>query len=130
MKLKSFIQNTSDWFLAIPEKSLSSAYKSALKIKEIENKHFGGKKVSGENSNYGTSIINYFETEVNGYLQKINTGLAFFKASHFFLKISDLQDKQPHLRNQQDNQEQETNTSIIFDKLEFIDEVTNQYQTP
>ncbi|YAI82812.1 MAG: proton extrusion protein PcxA [cyanobacterium endosymbiont of Rhopalodia sterrenbergii] len=130
MKLKSFIQNTSDWFLAIPEKSLSSAYKSALKIKEIENKHFGGKKVSVENSNYGTSIITYFETEVNGYLQKINTGLAFFKISRFFLKISDLQDKQPYLRNQRDHQEQETNTSIIFDKLEFIDEVTNHYQTP
>ncbi|XLQ12271.1 MAG: proton extrusion protein PcxA [cyanobacterium endosymbiont of Epithemia adnata isolate EadnSB Bon19] len=130
MKLKSFIQNTSDWFLAIPEKSLSSAYKSALKIKEIENKHFGGKKVSVENSNYGTSIITYFETEVNGYLQKINTGLAFFKASRFFLKISDLQDKQLHLRDQRDYQDQETNTSVIFDKLEFIDEVTNHYQTP
>ncbi|BAP18609.1 proton extrusion protein PcxA [cyanobacterium endosymbiont of Epithemia turgida] len=130
MKLKSFIQNTSDWFFAIPEKSLSSAYKSALKIKEIENKHFGGKKVSVENSNYGTSIITYFETEVNGYLQKINTGLAFFKASRFFLKISDLQDKQLHLRDQRDYQDQETNTSVIFDKLEFIDEVTNHYQTP
>jgi CemA family len=130
MKLKSFIQNTSDWFLAIPEKSLSSAYKSALKIKEIENKHFGGKKVSVENSNYGTSIITYFETEVNGYLQKINTGLAFFKASRFFFKIYDLQDKQLHLRDKRDYQDQETNTSVIVDKLEFIDEITNHYQTP
>ena len=130
MKLKSFIQNTSDWFLAIPERSLSRAYKSALKIKEIENKHFGGKKVSVENSNYGTSVINYFEIEVNGYLQKINKELAFFKASHLFLKISDLQDKQPHLRNKRDNQYQETDASIIFDKLEFIDEITNHYKPP
>ncbi|WP_267383607.1 proton extrusion protein PcxA [Cyanobacterium sp. uoEpiScrs1] len=128
MKLKSFIQNTSDWFLTIPDKSLSSAYKSALKIKEIENKHFGGKKVSIENSDYGTSIVTYFETEVNGHLQKINTGLAFFKASSFFLNISDLQDKQPHLRNQQDHQCQDTNTSIICDKLKFIDEITSHYQ--
>ncbi len=130
MKLKSFIQHTSDWFLATPERALNRAYKSAIKIQEIENKHFGGKKVSAENSNYGASVVTYFETEVNGYLQNIKMGLGVFKASRLFLNISDLQDKKTHLGNQRDRQHQETNTSIIFEKLKFIDEITEHYKTP
>jgi hypothetical protein len=92
MKLKSLIKKTSNWLTAAPERSLDRAYKAALKIKQIEDKHFGGKKVSPENADYGDSVISYFRTEVNGYLQKINMGLGVFKTSRLFLNISNIQE--------------------------------------
>ncbi|HAC63214.1 MAG TPA: proton extrusion protein PcxA [Cyanothece sp. UBA12306] len=118
MKLKSFIKSTSDWFLSTPERSLNQAYKSALKIQEIENKHFRGQKVSQNNSDYGTSVINYFETEVQGYLQKISMGLGIFKASRLFLNLSNLQD----------TENKSGNLAAICDQLKFIDEITAKYK--
>ena len=66
MKFKSLIKNTSNWLTATPQRALDTAYKAALKIKAIEDNHFGGQKVSKENGDYGDSVLAYFETEING----------------------------------------------------------------
>ncbi|MGB5593272.1 MAG: proton extrusion protein PcxA [Crocosphaera sp.] len=129
MKLKSLIKKTSNWLTAAPERSLDRAYKAALKIKQIEDQHFGGKKVSPENADYGDSVISYFRTEVNGYLQKINMGLGVFKTSRLFLNISNIQELSEEGKTQKELQEKATTAAIIFDKLKFIDEVTSRYQS-
>jgi hypothetical protein len=129
MKLKSFIKKTSNWLTATPERSLDSAYKAALKIKAIEDKHFEGKKISGENADYGESVISYFRTEVNGYLQKINMGLGVFKTSRLFLNISNIQEIPEDVTNKKELQQKATKTAILFEKLEFIDKVTSRYQS-
>ncbi|ACK67657.1 CemA family protein [Rippkaea orientalis PCC 8801] len=129
MKLKSLIKSTSDWFSSTPERALNRAYKSALKIQEIETKHFRGQKVSRENADYGASVITYFETEVQSYLQKINMELTVFKASRLFLSLSNLQDTENNLGTGKVKSEQETTAIIIFDKLKFIDEVIAKYKS-
>ncbi len=129
MKFKSLIKKTSNWLTATPQRSLDQAYKAALKIKEIEDNHFGGKKVSGENADYGDSVISYFTTEVNGYLQKINMGLGVFKTSRLFLNISNLQEFPQDIKSERELQKNATTVAIIFDKLEFIDNVTSKYQS-
>jgi len=92
MKFKSVLRSTSRWFAETPERSLDQAYKAAIQIQEIEDKHFKGKLVSAQNSDYGVSVINYFQTEVKSLLQKINFGLNTFKTSRFFLNLSDFPD--------------------------------------
>ncbi|WP_107668399.1 proton extrusion protein PcxA [Cyanothece sp. BG0011] len=128
MKFRSLIKKTSNWLTATPERSLDNAYKAALKIKEIEDNHFGGKKVSKENADYGDSVISYFKTEVNGYLQKINMGLGVFKTSRLFLNISNLKEFPEDTIPPGELRKNATNAAIIFEKLEFIDQVASKYQ--
>ena len=129
MKFKSLIKKTSNWLTATPQRSLDNAYKAALKIKEIEDNHFAGQKVSRENADYGDSVIAYFQTEVNGYLQKINMGLGVFKTSRFFLNISNIQEFPQNSLTERELQKNTTTAAIVFEKLEFIDQVTSQYQS-
>ncbi|MDJ0599693.1 MAG: proton extrusion protein PcxA [Crocosphaera sp.] len=129
MKFKSLIKKTSNWLTATPERSLDNAYKAALKIKEIEDNHFGGKKVSRENADYGDSVISYFRTEVNGYLQKINMGLGVFKTSRLFLNLSNIQEFPQNITTERELQKNATMAAIIFEKLEFIDQVASKYQS-
>ncbi|MEA5508972.1 proton extrusion protein PcxA [Crocosphaera sp. UHCC 0190] len=130
MKLSSLIRNASDWLTATPERSLDRAYKAALKIKDIEDKHFRGQKVSAENADYGESVIAYFKTEVNGNIQKINMGLGVFKASRLFLNVSNLQESSENPETQGELQEKNTKAAIILEKLKVIDEITSKYHSP
>lgn len=129
MKFKSLIKKTSNWLTATPQRSLDTAYKAALKIKAIEDNHFGGQKVGTENADYGDSVIAYFETEVNGHLQKINMALGVFKTSRLFLNISNVKDPSQDITNDKELQNNATKVAIIFDKLDFIDQVTSHYQS-
>ena len=36
------------WFLDTPQRALLLAYEAALRIRDIENKHFNGKEISDE----------------------------------------------------------------------------------
>ncbi|CCQ52144.1 Membrane protein PxcA, involved in light-induced proton extrusion [Crocosphaera watsonii WH 8502] len=123
------IKKTSNWLTATPQRSLDTAYKAALKIKAIEDNHFGGQKVGTENADYGDSVIAYFETEVNGHLQKINMALGVFKTSRLFLNISNVKDPSQDITNDKELQNNATKVAIIFDKLDFIDQVTSHYQS-
>ena len=129
MKFKSLIKKTSNWLTATPQRSLDTAYKAALKIKAIEDNHFGGQKVGTENADYGDSVFAYFETEVNGHLQKINMALGVFKTSRLFLNISNVKDPSQDITNDKELQNNATKVAIIFDKLDFIDQVTSHYQS-
>lgn len=132
LKLKSFAQSTSRWFAQTPERSLDQAYKAALKIQGIEEAHFQGQRVSAQNSDYGESVIIYFQTEVKNYLQKINFGLNTFKTSRFFLNLSDISDADDSGNSGSKRPGSEikaTDASIILEKLKFIDQVLDRYKT-
>ncbi|MDJ0507884.1 MAG: proton extrusion protein PcxA [Crocosphaera sp.] len=129
MKFKSLIKKSSNWLTATPERALNRAYKAALKIRAIEDKHFKGQKVSNENADYGDSVISYFRTEVNGYLQTINMSLGVFKTSRLFINLSNLNELPEEGKKIQEIQKNATATAIFFEKLEFIDQVTSRYQT-
>lgn len=128
MNLKQIFRVPIQWYIKTPERSLDRAYRSALKIKDIEDKHFNGQKVSNTFSNYGESVINYFKSEVQGHLQTIRVGLTEFKTSNLLLNLLGLSD---FAVNSQYNTSEPypTNSSALFlEKLNFIDSVVSKYQ--
>jgi hypothetical protein len=126
LKLKSLFRSTSRWFAETPERSLNHAYKAALKIREIEDRHFRGQPVAAGNADYGESVVTYFQTEVNSYLQKINLSLQTFKTSRFFLNLSEPEGgSAPTLP--ANRPPSDLDAAAILDKLRFIDAVRERY---
>ena len=122
MKINTLWNNTTQWFTGTPERALEQAYRAAEKIKDIEEQHFEGKKVSADSGNYGTSVVTYFTTEVKGYLQKINVNMAVFRTSRLFLSLSEIQ------KSKSDRQHYGDDVIYILDKLKFIDQIVERYQ--
>ena len=59
-----------------PERSLEQAYRSALRIKDIQDKYFNGKIVSYENTEYSARVVTYLQVELKKYLQNIKIRIA------------------------------------------------------
>jgi hypothetical protein len=122
MKINTLWNNTTQWFTGTPERALEQAYRAAEKIKDIEEQHFEGKKVSADSGNYGTSVVTYFTTEVKRYLQKINVNMAIFKTSRLFLSLAEIE------KSKSDRQHYGDDVVYILDKLKFIDQIVERYQ--
>ncbi|MDJ0563738.1 MAG: proton extrusion protein PcxA, partial [Microcystis sp. M49629_WE12] len=122
MNLNRILQGVNQWLLQTPERSLDEAYHAALKIKEIEDKHFQGRKVAAEFSNYGSSTNSYFIAEVKGYLQKIKVRLTEFKASRSI--VNTFGPNQPTINNGVIT----VTTDVCLKKLQFIDSIIGKYQ--
>ncbi|MFN9674403.1 MAG: proton extrusion protein PcxA, partial [Microcystis sp.] len=122
MNLNRILQGVNQWLLQTPERSLDEAYHAALKIKEIEDKHFQGRKVAAELSNYGSSTNSYFIAEVKGYLQKIKVRLTEFKASRSI--VNTFGPNQPTINNGVIT----VTTDVCLKKLQFIDSIIGKYQ--
>jgi hypothetical protein len=120
MQLRNILNTVGRWYYSTPERALERAYRAALKIKEIEDRHFNGQMVSAQFSEYGDSITDYFKSEVSGYLQTINVGLAEFKVSRFFWNLIDVSLNRP---------EERERAIALLEKLKFIDAVTSKYKT-
>ncbi|MCC5621449.1 proton extrusion protein PcxA [Nostoc sp. CHAB 5715] len=121
-KIYSFLLNTYRWYLQTPERSLHQAYDAALKIKEIENKHFNGNKIDIESAMYSNSVMDYFESDLNKLLKTAKMRLTEFRASRWFLN--------------EENQKAAQKAGIeylspflILEKLNFIDQVISKYTT-
>lgn len=122
MKINTLWNNTTQWFTGTPERALEQAYRAAEKIKDIEEQHFEGKKVSADSGNYGASVVTYFTTEVKRYLQKINVSMAVFKTSRLFLSLAEIE------KSKADKQTYGDDVVYILDKLKFIDQIVERYQ--
>ena len=122
--------NANEWFRETPERALDIAYGAALKIKAIEEQHFGGEKISLESANYGNSAKSYFNSELKRYLKIIQTRLAEFNTSISVVGILE----QKKVRNPENElnktyqQYFQDQPSIILEKLEFIDQVASPYR--
>jgi hypothetical protein len=127
MQLNNILGTASRWLFATPERALERAYRAAIKIKDIEDRHFNGQKVSARFSDYGESVISYFQTEVRGYLQTIDMALVEFKASRFFFNLSNLSKNQ--LEDREKLLEAQNRSVIILEKLKFIDAIASKYKT-
>ncbi|CCQ56485.1 CemA [Crocosphaera watsonii WH 0005] len=55
--------------------------------------------------------------------------LGVFKTSRLFLNISNVKDPSQDITNDKELQNNATKVAIIFDKLDFIDQVTSHYQS-
>lgn len=119
-KIYSFLLAAYRWYLLTPERSLDEAYQSALKIKEIEDKHFNGQKICSDSAMYSSSVMDYFYTELKKLLKNTRMRLTEFKASRWFSNES--------------KQQAAAKTGIeyptpvlVLEKLEFIDQVIAKY---
>ncbi|MBW4576657.1 MAG: proton extrusion protein PcxA [Aphanothece sp. CMT-3BRIN-NPC111] len=131
-QLKSYFLQANQWLYGTPERSLDQAYQAALKIKAIEDEHFGGKKISLNSNEYGKSVTSYFVADLKKYLNIVNLRLTEFKASRSVVNLSE---QNPARRNfnslgdqtQRYSMSGREESSIIIEKLNFIDEVLARY---
>ncbi|GGA56444.1 hypothetical protein CYANOKiyG1_77340 [Okeania sp. KiyG1] len=129
-QFKLSVLSANEWFRQTPERALDMAYDAALNIKAMEEKHFGGQKISLASASYGDSVKSYFNSELKRYLKVIQTRLAEFNTSVSVVgifekkKFADGENK----LNKYYQQEFQDRPSIILEKLEFIDEVASRYR--
>ncbi|WP_375471164.1 proton extrusion protein PcxA [uncultured Nostoc sp.] len=119
-KIYSFLLTAYRRYLQTPERSLYEAYDAALKIQEIENKHFNGNKIDTDLAMYSNSVMDYFESDLNKLLKIARMRLTEFKASRWFLN--------------EENQKaaekagiEYLSLSLVLEKLNFIDQVISKY---
>lgn len=128
-----YLYSANQWYRETPERALEQAYDAALAIKAIEDEHFGGQGISERSSDYGHSTLSYFKSELQKYLKVIQTRMVEFNASRSFLELPDRLGAKPqagdsaerhHQRLGLDNKDR---SSLVFEKLEFIDGVIDKY---
>ena len=135
MKFQDILQVANQWFSDTPERALDQAYKAALMIKAIEDEHFNGKKISASSSDYGDSVISYFEADLKKYLQIVKVRLAEFKSSRSVFSSSEPKMINFKRTNALGNPAQAypleltEKQSIIVEKLNFIDKIIAKYST-
>ncbi|AFZ58522.1 proton extrusion protein PcxA [Anabaena cylindrica FACHB-243] len=119
-KIYGFLLAAYRWYLLTPERSLEEAYQTALKIKEIEDQHFQGKKISADSAMYSSTVMDYFEADLKKLLKNARMRLTEFKASRWFSNESKQQAaiktgiEYPSL-------------ALVLEKLGFIDQVIAKY---
>ena len=127
--LNRYLKNVNRWFPPSPDRSLDAAYDAALTIKAIEDEYFGGQKIAPEFGQYGESVMAYFQSEQQKYLKIAKTNLAnFLRASSQVSpdavnKITETQDDGPGAGDPSTSDA----STIVLEKLKFIDEVLDKY---
>lgn len=119
-KIYSFLLVVYKWYLLTPERSLEEAYQSALKIKEIEDRHFHGHQISRDYVMYSSTVMDYFQTDLRKLLKNVRMRLTEFKASRWFSNESKQQAAAK-------TGIEYSSPSLVLKKLEFIDQVIGKY---
>ncbi|MEA5575209.1 proton extrusion protein PcxA [Anabaena sp. UHCC 0451] len=119
-KIYPFLLAAYRWYLLTPERSLEEAYQTALKIKEIEDKHFNGNKISPDAAMYSSSVMDYFQADLKKLLKNVRMRLTEFKASRWFSNESKQQAAAKAGI-------EYPSPSLVLKKLEFIDQVIGKY---
>jgi hypothetical protein len=124
---RSSWRKANQWLYQTPERSLEQAYSAALKIKSLEDEHFGGQKISSEANEYGDTLNSYFTGELKKYLNIAKVRLAEFRTSRSLITNNDALkgELQPPNANLADRQKEE----IIIEKLKFIDTAIARYNS-
>ncbi|WP_445627051.1 proton extrusion protein PcxA [Nostoc sp. DSM 114167] len=121
-KIYSFLLAAFRWYLQTPERSLHEAYDAALKIQEIEDKHFNGNKIDIDSAMYSNSVMDYFESDLKKLLKVVRMRLTEFRASRWFLNEEDQKAAQKAGI-------EYLTPSLVLEKLNYIDRVTSKYTT-
>jgi CemA family len=80
-KLTQYWLRANQWFSRTADRALDEAYKAALKIKAIEDEHFGGEKILIPAEYTKNQVATYFQNDLNKYLNIARIRLAEFQAS-------------------------------------------------
>ena len=126
--LSNYWQQVNEWFFRTADRALDEAYKAALKIKAIEDEHFGGQKISFPTNSPNNSITTYFQADLTKYLNIARLRLAEFQTSRTInpktfedpVNDSSLVSINPYVS------DIETEVRIL-EKLQFIDQILDRY---
>lgn len=80
------------WFTKTPERALDQAYEAALKVRQLEDIHFGGYPVSESNGNLSASAYRLLQKELNKNLGIIRRRMREFRASNTVYPVSSVED--------------------------------------
>jgi hypothetical protein len=135
-KFGQYWVRANQWFYRTADRALDEAYKAALKIKGIEDEHFGGDKIVIPATANNNQIATYFQNDLNKYLSIARIRLAEFQTSRTVTGNNyplppDAQqfdgrgfnDINPYTQNIEYE-------ARILEKLRFIDEILTRYAEP
>ncbi|MBE9144223.1 proton extrusion protein PcxA [Planktothrix mougeotii] len=133
--LNRWFGNANQWFRDTPERALDQAYDAALKIRSLENEHFQGEKIPSEShTEYSDRTLAYFNSELKKHLKIIQTRLMVFNASRSVLGLSEqlnpastVNGEITHNLERNGSLPDSKTTSIICEKLDYIDTVISRY---
>jgi CemA family len=125
-------RKANQWFYRTADRALDEAYKAALKIKAIEDEHFGGEKIEMPIGFTGNQVATYFQTDLNKYLNIARIRLAEFQTSRTVTGNNYFQPQDDRQFDRGFNSinpytpdiEQEAR---ILEKLIFIDDILTRY---
>ena len=80
-RLTQYWLRANQWFSRTADRALDEAYKAALKIKAIEDEHFGGEKILIPAESTKNQVATYFQNDLNKYLNIARIRLAEFQTS-------------------------------------------------
>ncbi len=126
--LSNYWQQLNEWFFRTADRALDEAYKAALKIKAIEDEHFGGQKISFPPNSPNNSITTYFQADLTKYLNIAKLRLAEFQTSRTInpntfedpANNSSLVSINPYVSDIEAE-------ARILEKLQFIDQILDRY---
>jgi CemA family len=126
-------RKVNQWFYRTADRALDEAYKAALKIKAIEDEHFGGEKISIPSAAAGNQIAAYFQTDLTKYLNIARIRVAEFQTSRTLTKNDYPQPEDSQQFDRGFNSINPYSIDIdaeaqILEKLSFIDEILNRYK--
>lgn len=129
--IKSSLRVANRWLLKTPDRALNEAYEAALRIKSLEDGHFGGNRISINSGNYSKSAQNYFQAELRKYLDIIKIRLIEFKASRSIVQLSNQSVTEIQLDQSNDLRTISVidQPALILKKLRLIDEVVARYES-
>jgi CemA family len=84
-KFRNYFRSVNQQFLRTSDRSLEQAYQAVLRIKDIENEHFNGSKISTESTNHTASVSSCLQSDLNKNLNIAKLRVLEFKTSTFVL---------------------------------------------
>jgi hypothetical protein len=127
-----FWRRANQWFYRTADRALDEAYKAALKIKAIEDEHFGGEKIAIASEYSATQVATYFQNDLNKYLNITRIRLAEFQTSRTvtgnnYPRSPDGKQFDPSFSSINPYTQDIEQEARIFEKLSFIDEILTRY---
>ncbi len=125
-------RKANQWFYRTADRALDEAYKAALKIKAIEDEHFGGDKIEIASEYSGNQVATYFQNDLNKYLNIARIRLAEFQTSRTvtgsnYPRSVDSQQFDPGFNSLNPYTQDIEQEARILEKLSFIDEILTRY---
>ncbi|MFK8184635.1 MAG: proton extrusion protein PcxA [Phormidesmis sp.] len=134
------------WFTKTPERALDQAYEAALKIRQLEDTHFGGNPVTESGGALSPSANRLLQKELNKNLSIIKRRMAEFRTSNTVYPVSAVSEQSAVSSPSPSASslaaplntplpedlpiDQINGPAIVFTKLQLIDAILARYQRP